>query len=184
MGVTSELEMRFPKERPARWAMHIAQDLLKLAYAPEDLPWAKESYACPSLSASYFAFREQAASYDLDPRGTALEWLRRYRTAIFIDRCQDIARWDSMDDPEALFPQLCFTYALRYPHVPFSALYRHEMTVSGAILLLRVRYDGAVLHAQEKTGMRPMDEDDWSGVAISDYIAENGVFVKKSQSDR
>ena len=119
MGVTSELEMRFSKERHARWAMHIARDLLKLAYAPEDLPWAKESYACPSLSASYFAFREQAAAYDLDPRGTALEWLRRYRTALFIDRCQDIARWENMDDPEALFPQLCFTYALRYPHVPF-----------------------------------------------------------------
>lgn len=183
MGVTSRIEMSFPKEKHARWAMHVAEELLKAAYVPSDLPWAEQARACPSLSARYLAFRREAAAYDLDPRGTALEWLRRFRTRLFIDRCQDIARWEGADDPRALFPQLCFAYALRFPQVPFTALYRHEMTVSGAILLLRVRYDGAVMHVQTKTGMRPMDENDWSGDPVCDYVAEDGVFVRKGVSD-
>ena len=171
--------MRFPKEKHARWAMHVAEELLKVAYAPSDLPWTEEAKRCPSLAARYLAYRQEAAAYDLDIRHTALEWLRRERTLLFIERCQDLARWDSFEDPEALFPQLCCAYVLRFPQVPFTAFYRHEMTVTGALLLYRVQYDGAVLYVQEKNGMWPMEEDDWSGDWVDDYVAEGGVFVKK-----
>lgn len=57
------------------------------------------------------------------------------------------------------------------------------MTVSGAIQLLRAQYDGTVMHMQMKTGMRPMDEDDWSRELIYDFTAEDGVFVKKGVFD-
>ena len=183
MGVESEIEMCFPKEKHARWAMHVAEELLKVAYAPSDLPWTEEADRCPSLSARYLAYRHEAAAYDLDRRNTALEWLRRYRTRIFIDRCQDIARFAGIEDPEELFPQLCCAYVMRFPQVPFTARYRHEMTVSGAIQILRVEYDGALLHFRQKQGMRPMDEDDWSLVLIHDYAAEGGILVKKGVSD-
>ena len=181
MGVTSRIWMRFPRERHARWAMHVAEELLKVAYAPSDLPWAEEARSCPSLSAAYLAWRREAAAYELDKRHTALEWLRRERTAICIERCQDIARWDSFEDPEALFPQLCCAYILRFPQVPFNALYRHEMTVSGALLLYRVWYDGAIAHVQTKQGMWPLEEDDWSGEWVDDYVAGDGVFVRKTE---
>ena len=178
MGVTTEIEMCFPREKHASWAMHVAEELLKVAYAPRDLPWVAEAGKCPSLSARYLAYRQEAAAYSLDPRHTALEWLRRYHTKIFIDRCQDIARYISIEDPEALFPQLCFAYALRFPQVPFTARYRHEMTVTGDIQLIRAEYDGAVMRMRVKNGMRPMDEEDWSGETVCDFIAEEGVFRK------
>ena len=174
--------MRFPKEKHARWAMHVAEELLKVAYAPSDLPWTEEAKRCPSLAARYLAYRQEAAAYDLDIRHTALEWLRRERTLLFIERCQDLARWDSFEDPEALFPQLCCAYILRFPQVPFTALYRHEMTVTGALLLYRVQYDGAVLHVQEKNGMWPMEEDDWTGEWVEDYDAKRLCFPEDSRT--
>lgn len=183
MGAESELVMKFPREKHARWAMHVAEEMLKVDYAPEELPWVEEADKCPSLSARYLAYRQEAAAYRLDTRGTALEWLRRFRNKIYIDRCQDISRWTSIEGPEEFFPQLCFAYALRFPQVPFTARYRYEMTVSGAIQLLRVQYDGAVMQMQIKTGMQPMDEDDWSGEQVVSFVAEDGMFVKKSVLD-
>ena len=176
MGTTASIRMHFSRERHARWAMHVAEEMLKLLYAPEDLPCPEQAEEGPPLSARWLRRREEAAAYPLDPRGTALEWLRRQRTWVCIDRCQDVARYDNVEDPEALFPQLCFAYALRFPHVPFEAFYRCEMTVSGDIRLIRMQYDGAVLHAQTNSGTRPMDEDDWRAVPVHDYAARDGEF--------
>ena len=54
------------------------------------------------------------------------------------------------------------------------------MTVSGALLLYRVQYDGTVIHVQEKNGMWPMNEDDWSSEYVYDYMIMNGDFVRKN----
>ena len=180
MGFTAQIELCFPKEKHARWAMHVAEELLRTAYAPADLPWVMEARKCCSLSARYLAYRQEAAALDLDTRHTALEWLRRFRTRIFIDRCQNIARTADMEDPEALFPQLLCAYILRFPQVPFTAHWRSEMTVTGDIHLLSAAYDGTLLHVHEKRGMRPMDEENWSGVAAEDYAAVDGLLVKKT----
>ena len=114
MGVTSRIILRFPREKHARWAMHVAEEMLKVVYAPKDLPWVEAARTCPSLSSRYLEYRQEAAAYDLDIRHTALEWLRRVRTNLVIERCQDIARWDSFEDPEALFSSalLCVCSAL------------------------------------------------------------------------
>ena len=183
MGAETEIEMQFPKEKHARWAMHVAEELLKVAYAPEELLWVEAAEKIPSLAERYLAYRQDAAAYCLDTRGTALEWLRRYRNKLYIDRCQDISGWTSIEGPEEIFPQLCFAYALRFHQVPFTARYRYEMTVSGAIQLLRVQYDGTVMRIQMRTGMQPMDEDDWHRELIYDFVAEDGVFVKKGVFD-
>ena len=183
MGCSSEINMFFSKEKHARWAMHVAEEMIKLFYAPDELPWIREAAGCPSLSRRYLACREELASYRIDPHNTSLEWLKRNRTNIIVERCQDISRWTGIEDPEDLFPQLCFAYALRFPQVPFTACYRHEMTVSGAIQLIRMQYDGAVMHVQEMTGERPMDEDDWSRELIHNYVAADGVFTKRETID-
>ena len=70
--------------------------------------------------------------------------------------------------PEELFPQLCYAYALQYPHVPFRGTFRYEMTVSGAIQLIRMQYDGRFMHIQERSGIQPMDEEDWSRAPVWD----------------
>ena len=78
--------------------MHVAEEIIRLCYAPriEDLPWTKEAAEIPSLSQRYLAYRDELAGLNLDPEHTALEWLRRERTLLFAERCQDIARWDMM----------------------------------------------------------------------------------------
>ena len=184
MGCTSRIWMWFEKEKHARWAMHVAEEMIKLIYAPNELPWVPEAKKCPSLSKRYLEYRQEAAALDLDPRHTALEWLRRDGTMLLIERCQDIMRFTGIECKEDLFPQLCYAYALRFPQVPFTALYRHEMTVTGAIQLIRMRYDGTVMHAQERNGEWPMDEEDWSDVLVCDYVAMGDVFVKQKQEEQ
>ncbi len=186
MGCTSEIWIWFKREKHAKWAAHVAEDMIKLIYAervPEELPWVKEAVKYPSLSQRYLAYRREAEAYDLDPRYTALEWLHRDCTVLHIERCQDICRWTGIECTDELVPQLFFAYALRFPQVAFTAMYRHEMTVTGAIQLIRMEYDGAVMHAQEKTGERPMDEDYWNDEAIYDFMAVDGVFRMQKMTD-
>ena len=181
MGCTSRIWMWFPKEKHARWAMHVAEEMIKLIYAEIDRegpPWVAEAEKCPTLSQRYLKYRHEAAAYPLDPDRTALEWLSRNRTMLTIERCQDICRFTGIESEEDLVPQLFYAYALRFPQVPFTALYRHEMTVTGALQLIRMQYDGAVMHVQEKNGEWPMDEDDWSGEYAYDYVATDGIFKK------
>ena len=191
MGSTAEIRMHFPKEKHARWAMHVAEEMIKLIYAPqmvdpEQEQWIRAADFCPSLSQRYRKFRHHAAK--LDPQEayrfvlhTALDYLRRDRTWLAIDRCADVAGWSSFSDGEDLFPQLCFAYALRFPQVPFEAFFRYEMTVSGALQLFRAVYDGSVLHVQQKAGEWPMDETDWTDQPVTDYIARDGVFREKER---
>ena len=80
MGCSSEINMFFSKEKHARWAMHVAEEMIKLFYAPDELPWIREAAGCPSLSRRYLACREELASYRIDPHNTSLEWLKRNRT--------------------------------------------------------------------------------------------------------
>ena len=186
MGSTSSVWMWFPKEKHARWAMHVAKEMLKLIYAEIDRngpDWVREAEKCPTLSQRYLAFRHEAAAYPLDPKGCSLEWLRRCRTMLILERCQDISRFTGIGCEEELIPQLWHAYALRFPQVPFTALYRTEMTVSGAIQLIRAQYDGSIMHFQEKCGEWPMDEEDWSGRPFRDYIAVDGAFIEKERTD-
>lgn len=178
--------MWFPKEKHARWAMHVAEEMIKLIYAEIDRdgpPWVADAKKYLTLSQRYLAFRQEAADYPLDPEHTALKWLRRDRSTLIIERCQDISRWTGIECEDELIPQLWFAYALRFPQVPFTALYRHEVTVSGALQLIRVQYDGRVMHFQEKTGEWPMDEDDWSGEYVYDYVDVDGTFIGKEQCE-
>lgn len=180
MGSTAEIHLYFTKERHTRWAMHVAEDMLKLQYAPADLSWVQEADSVCPLSRRYLLFREEAAKLDpqKDRDFCALNELRRNRTELVIGRCADLAGWASLTDGEELFPQLCCACVLRYPHVPFTGFYRYEMTVSGAVQLIRTCYDGRIMHVQVLSGMLPMDEDDWSRAPVRDYTVEDGVLAE------
>ncbi len=179
MGCTSEIWMWFSNEKHARRAARVAEGMIRLMYAPGDLPWVKEAEKYPTLSGQYLACHEEADAYDINPRYTALEWLRQEGALLHIERCQDVCRLTGIESSGDLVPQLFFACALRYPRVSFTALYRHEMTVSGALQLIRAVYDGSVMHFQEKNGLWPMDEDNWDTEFVYDYVVEDGQFVKK-----
>ena len=179
MGCTAEVHLYFTRERHARWAKHVAEDLLKLLYAPADLSWVQEADRVTPLCLRYLLFREEAAKLDPreDHRYCALNDLFRNRTEVVIGRCADLAGWTGVNDPEELFPQLCYACALQYPHVPFTGLYRYEMTVSGAVQLIRMRYDGRLMHIQELSGILPMDENDWSRAPVRDYTVKDWLYT-------
>lgn len=191
LGCTVEIYMRFAKEKHARWAYHVAEDMIKLIYAPEELPWVREADQCASLSEQYLKYRKDIEELDLHPERRirhlksdlcALDWLERRRTVLAIDRCADISRCDSFEDAFDFFPQLCFACALRFPQVSFTASHRYEMTVSGSIRCVRAVYDGAVIRVEEISGERPFDEQDWNHAKLSEYAVKDGAFAKELEA--
>ena len=165
MGSVTELELRCPKDKHARWARHVAEDMIKLLYAPcpsEYLP-APSRDSLP-LSEMYLEYREQLAPYDVAGayENTAMDWLERRGTRLVLERCRDLQGPFGSRNTEDFFPQLCFAYALRFPQVPFTGVCRNEMTVSGSVTKGRVMYDGKLMCFQFLDGMLPFDEDDWS----------------------
>ena len=179
MGSTAEIHLYFTRERHARWAKHVTEDMLKLLYAPAELPWVQEADEVTPMCLRYLLFRDEAAKLDLreECRCYALNELSRKQTEVIIGSCADLAGWTNVNGSEELFPQLCYACALQYPHVPFTGLFRYEMTVSGAIQLLRVQYDGKYMHIQERSGMIPMDEDDWSNATVRHYTVKDWMHT-------
>ena len=191
MGVTSEIRITFTKEKHARWAMHVAEEMIKLIFAgrsPEEFPWVNEADTLPSLSWQYLQYRHLAGAIDyyVNRRtpwlySSALDWLKRNRTVLSLERCADIQGFTGFESDYDFFPQLCLAYILRFPQVPFQAFFRYEMTVSGSVQLLRVDYDGETAHVLEKFGVLPFDENDWESVPVRNYRVEDGRFVKQEE---
>ena len=192
MGVTAEIRIEFTKEKHARWAMHVAEEMIKLIFAmstPGEFPWVEEADSLPSLSRQYLQYRHLAGAIEYYVnRGagpwlysSALDWLKRERTVLSLERCADIQGFTGFESDYDFFPQLCLACILRFPQVPFKAFFRYEMTVSGAVQLIRADYDGAVIHVQEKNGMLPFDEKDWDDVSVLTYRVTDGAFVKQEE---
>ena len=192
MGCTTRIRLVFTKEKHARWAMHVTEEMIKLIFAmesPEEYPWVQEADSLPSLSRQYLQYRQLAGAIKFQTGHsmlytTALDWLKRNRTEVVIERCADIQRSTGFESDYDFFPQLCLACILRFPQVPFRAYFRHEMTVSGAVQLLRVNYDGTAAHVQEKNGEWPFDESDWGSVPVRDYRVADGAFVRQEEDDR
>ena len=192
MGVTTEIRLEFTKEKHARWAMHVAEEMIKLIFAersPGEFPWVEEADELPSLSQQYLQYRHLAGAikyYVNQGPGpwlytSALDWLKRKRTVLSLERCADIQSSTGFESDYDFFPQLCLAYILRFPQVPFKAYFRHEMTVTGAVQLLRINYDGAVVPVQEKNGMFPFNEEDWDDVPVLVYRVVDSAFVKQEE---
>ena len=195
MGATTEIRIEFTKEKHARWAMHVAEEMIKLIFAmesPEEFPWVQEADSLPSLSSQYLQYRHLAGAIEYYVNQgpgpwlytSALDWLKRERTVLSIERCADIQKYTCFESDYDFFPQLCLACILRFPQVPFRAYFRHEMTVTGAVQLLRVDYDGTTARVQVKNGMFPFNESDWDDVPVRVYRVTDSAFVKQEEQDR
>jgi hypothetical protein len=169
--------------------MHVAEEMIKLIFAlrsPGEFPWVEEADSLPSLSQQYLQYRHLAGAieyyvnHDTGPwlYTSALDWLKRKRTMLSLERCADIQGFTGFKSDYDFFPQLCLAYILRFPQVPFKAYFRYEMTVSGAVQLIRADYDGAVIHVQEKNGMLPFNETNWEDVPVHIYRVADSAFEK------
>lgn len=183
-GCTTEIHMFFQRERYARWAKHIAEDMIRLIYCrnmSEEYPWVKDAAKLPSLCERYFAYREEAATISLW-RNSALDFVERHRTRLDLGHLEEIQRTACFDNGNDLFPSLCFACALRFPQVCFTALFRWEMTVTGSVQLLRAQYDGRIIHVQKMIGERPFDERNWSSAPVRDYVVADETFGRRERT--
>ena len=65
LGCTVEIYLHFTKEKHARWAYHVAEDMIKLLYAPTELPWVQEASNRASLSERYLNYQQYIKELDL-----------------------------------------------------------------------------------------------------------------------
>ena len=139
--------MYFQRER------HAEENMIKLMYLwdmPDTYPWIHDAKELPLLVEQYLRYRGEPKRSCFGKE--ALDCVGRCRTRPDPDRLDDIQRTTCFDSEEDLFPSLCMENALRFPQVRFTALFRWEMTVSGAIRLVRAQYDGTAIHVPADAG--------------------------------
>ena len=177
MADISYIRFSFEREEDAIRALRTAEILIKLVYAPADLPWIEEARKL-SLAQQYFEYGELALELDplKDTPYCCLLRLHREGNNLLLDRCSDISRAINFGYKKNFFSQLCFTCAMLSPGARFSAFASYEMTVSAVVEHTFVEYDGTVMHTLQKGGEEMDDDDDWKWSYSEDFIAENGVF--------
>ena len=183
MGVTTEMTFIFKREKHARWAAYIVEDILKVALAErtsldEELGLSRYS----SLMAAHFFCEEELDDYDpveADPR-CALAWMERRGTRLVVTRCADVQRSFPLlesalgDEP---FPQICLAYATRFPQVPFAAYCRYEQTTSGYAQLTRAAWDGGCMRFRQNSGELPFNEKAWDTWDLLELRFYDGEWV-------
>ena len=185
MADISDIRFSFEREEDAIRAMHAAEILIKLVYAPSDLPWYEEARKMP-LSQRYFEYGEVALPLDplKDNPYCCLQRLHREGTELMIDRSSDISRSVTFGYKNNFFSQLCFVFALLSPASRFTARTRYEMTVSDYVEHTLVEYDGAVMRVQQMGGEEMDSEDDWQWTYSEDFFVENGRFICERLRDK
>ena len=177
MPAVANIEFSFESEEHAILAQRAAEALIKLIYAPGDLPWVSEARE-KNLAERYFEYGELA--HPLDPMKAnpycCLARLRREGTKLTIDRCSDISGAIVFGYKNNFFSHLCFVCALLSPGSRFSASSHYEMTVSAVVELTLVEYDGNIMHVQQFTGEEMETDDDWKWSYSEDFAVKNGVF--------
>ena len=178
MADISDIRFSFEREEDAILALHAAEVLIKLVYAPDTLPWVEEARKLP-LAQRYFEYGELAAPLDpiKDNPYCCLQRLHRDGTELMIDRSSDISRAVIFGYKNNFFSQLCFLCAHLCPDARFTARTRYEMTVSDCVELTLVEYDGALMHVHQMGGEEMDPEDNWQWSFSEDFFLENGRFT-------
>ena len=182
MGSIVEASWHFTKEKHARWATHIIENHVKLCCAPfEGFEFDPES---SGQSMSDLCLEHDEALRACDPlalpRDNTLTHLRRDRTNVILDRCDDVQWMVHLGDwePDDFFSQTCFSLARRFPQVPFVAYTRYEMTVDGYVRRTRASWNGERLQFRQIAGERPLDEDCWDTWEVYDWALAGGKLVR------
>ena len=185
MADISEIRFSFEREEDAAIARRAAEALIKLVYAPNELPWVEEARKKP-LWKQYFEYAELALPLDpvRDNPYCCIQRLHRDGTELIIDRSSDISRSINFGYKNNFFSQLCFTCALLSPAARFTARTRYEMTVSDYVELTLVEYDGALMHVKQMGGEEMEREDDWQWSFSEDFFVEDGRFICERLRDK
>ena len=185
MADISDIHFSFDREEDALLALRAAEALIKLVYAPSDLPWVEEARKKP-LWKQYFEYAELALPLDpvKDTPYCCIQRLHLEGTELSIDRSSDISRSIAFGYKNNFFSQLCFTCALLSPSARFTARTRYEMTVSDYVELTLVEYDGSVMHVRQMGGEEMEREDDWQWSYSEDFFVENGRFICERLRDK
>ena len=123
MPAVANIEFSFESEEHAILAQRAAEALIKLIYAPGDLPWVSESRE-KNLAERYFEYGELA--HPLDPMKAnpycCLARLRREGTKLTIDRCSDISGAIVFGYKNNFFSHLCFCVRASLSRLPLQRI--------------------------------------------------------------
>jgi len=185
MANTASVNIRFEHGEHAEQALKITERMIKLLYAPKELPWAAEAGGIAALSRRFSRFGEEAAALDvlaLHPN-CALKWLRREGAELVLERCADIQSPVNEFWPGDFFTQLCLTLSGHVPDACFTAFCRHEETVSATVQLTRITHRDGVFTFTEMYRLDgdEREEDDWTDAVPVTLREGGGVFLRPAR---
>ena len=177
MADITDIKIEFERGEQAVAAADIAKAMIRLFYATrgKDRPaWADEAARLGTFVRAYVVLGDRIASYDPTAAHPycAVNRVRREGSTLFIDRCGDVVRGFLLTDGNGLFPQLCAACALLFPGSPFYASCRYEMTVSAAVNLTEIRYDGKLFHTGERYADDECEDGEWVSEAFGTYAVD------------
>lgn len=177
----------FDSSELAEKAFPIVEEMIKMKYVPKELPWAAEAESVESLSKRCVLFGKEAARLDpLTEHPTcALKWLSRSENQILIERCADIQSPVDIFRPGDFYTQLCLLLSKEFPETCFSAICRHEESVSATVQLNRIISDHGSMAYEEMWSLdEEIDEDDWSRAGKMMLHECDGVILMPQKKDK
>ena len=185
MATSCSITILFENRETAEAALPVAERMIKLRYVPDGTSWKAEAEEIPSLSGRYDRFGTEADLLDPLPEHPycALKYLRHDGTRILLEHCADIQSPVDIFWPTDYFTQLCLTLSKRFPDACFTAVCRHEMTVSATLQLNRIICDCGRMTYEERWSVdeeEDIDENDWS-LAGKMELSEAGGLILKPQ---
>ncbi len=189
MATCCSVTIQFENAEPVGAALAVAESMIKLHYVPDGTPWKAEAEKIPSLSNRYFRFGSEALKLDPLPEhpNCALKWLRREQSQIVLERCADIQSPVEIFRPWDFFTQLCLTLSKLFPDTVFTAVCRHEMTVSATLQLNRIVSDRGRMTYEEMWSIdeeEDIDENDWSRAGKMTLHETDGVIPLPTREKR
>ena len=173
------IELSFSREKHARWAKHVAEEMIIVDYYRYD-ETVVEQVRSDALYLKYLLSRENVRRINLldEKPYCALSGLSRERTKIILENCADVQTWMNIRHGEEFFMQLCFAYSLRFPQVSYTASCSAENTVSGYLEMTRMEYNGKEMVFRQLSGMIPeVRHESWDKARQTKWRSDGEEFL-------
>ena len=182
MATCVSITIRFENREIAEAARTIAERMIKLRYVPDGTVWKSEAEEIPSLCNRYFRFGSEADR--LDPVSAhpfcALRYLHLEGQQLVLEHCADIQSPVDIFRPSDYFTQLCLVLSKRFPDTVFTAVCRHEMTVTATLQRNRiVCYRGRMTYEEvwSVDEEEDIDENDFSRTGKMMLYESDGLIL-------
>ena len=189
MANCCSITIQFENAESAGAALAVTESMIKLQYVPDGTPWKAEAEEIPSLSNRYFRFGSEAVKLDPLPEhpNCALKWLRQEQSQVVAERCADVQSPVDIFGPGDFFTQLCLTLSKLLHGTSFTAVCRHEETVSATVQLNRIVSDRGRMTYEERWILdeeEDPDEEDWSLAGKMTLQETDGVIPLPPRNKR